>query len=148
MSQREMPMVQHEMSNQLISQRAIDGYINATAMCKAVGKLFADYFRLQTTKAYLTALHADMGIPISAIIQSVKGGPADQQGTWVHPQIAINLAQWLSPEFSVQVSKWVFEWISGTASKRSKLPDHVRRYLVNRHNSPLIKWLFPALTPR
>ena len=29
--------------------------------------------------------------------------------TWVHPQVAINIAQWISPEFDVQVSKWIFE---------------------------------------
>ena len=31
--------------------------------------------------------------------------------TWVHPQVAINIAQWISPEFDVQVSKWIFELI-------------------------------------
>ena len=136
MSQREMPMISHEVRNRLISQRAIDGYINATAMCQAEGKAFADYTRLGTTKAYLQALYADMGIPISELIQSVKGGRPEQQGTWVEPHVALHLGQWLSPEFSVQVNKWVFEWISGIASRRAKLPDHVRRYLVNRHKIP------------
>jgi len=54
-----------------------------------------------------------MGIPISELIQSFKGGRAENQGTWVHPDIAINLAQWLSPKFAVQVSRWVREWMSG-----------------------------------
>jgi hypothetical protein len=99
---------------------------------KAAGKLFADYARLSTTKEFLSALEADMGIPISALIQQVKGGKPEYQGTWVHPQIAINLAQWASPKFAVLVSKWVFEWMSGNVPNRSKLPYHIQRYLINR----------------
>lgn len=33
-------------------------------------------------------------------------------GTYVHPRIAINLAQWLSPKFDVFVSGLVFDWMS------------------------------------
>ena len=36
-------------------------------------KNFADYNRLSGTKDYLEALSADMGIPISAIVVSIKG---------------------------------------------------------------------------
>jgi hypothetical protein len=28
---------------------------------------------------------------------------------WVHPQVAINIAQWISPQFDVKVSGWVYE---------------------------------------
>ena len=57
------------------------------------------------------------------------------QGTWVHPQVAINLAQWLSPKFAVLVSKWVFEWMSGNIRQPS-LPYHLRRYMANMPNVP------------
>jgi len=46
------------------------------------------------------------------------------------------LAQWLSPEFAVKVSRWVLEWFSGGGLRRDALPDHVRRYLVNRPKIP------------
>ena len=36
----------------------------------------------------------------------------------------------------MQVSKWVFEWLNGQAEQRHRLPDHVRRYLVNRRKIP------------
>ncbi len=136
MYQGELPVIQHEVRNELIDQRAVDGYINATAMCQAAGKLFADYRRLASTDQYLNALHTDMGIPITVLIQSVRGGREGEQGTWVHPYVATHLAQWLSPEFAVQVNKWVVDWISGQAAQRGRLPDHVRRYLVNRRKIP------------
>ena len=136
MYQGELPIIQHEVKNDLITQRAIDGYINATAMCQAAGKRLNNYLRSDTTKAFVDALETDTRISATELIQVVRGGNPDLQGTWVHPQVAINLAQWLSPEFAVQVSKWVFEWLSGHASRRERLPDHVRRYLVNWQKIP------------
>ena len=135
MIQTELPIIQYEIEKSPIWQRANDGYVNATAMCKIAGKNFADYNRLSSTQDYFRALNSDMGIPISELIQVVKGGNPELQGTWVHPHVAIHLAQWLSPEFAVKVSKWVMEWMTGQAMKE-RLPDHVRRYLVNRPKIP------------
>jgi hypothetical protein len=46
------------------------------------------------------------------IIEIYKGNTTKyQQGTWIHPDLGIHLAQWISPEFSLQVSKWVRELI-------------------------------------
>lgn len=121
--------------NDVISQRITDGYINATSMCKAVGKKINDYSRLTTTQAFLDELSIVTGIPATGLIQSIKGGPPNLQGTWVHPQIAINLAQWLSPKFAVLVSNWVFEWMSGNI-QQPQLPYHLKRYLVNMSSIP------------
>ena len=64
----------------VVPQRIVDGYFNATAMCAASQKLIADYLRLSTTKAFLHELSVDMGIPISALVQSVRGGNRHLQG--------------------------------------------------------------------
>ncbi|MEN8221287.1 MAG: KilA-N domain-containing protein [Pseudomonadota bacterium] len=103
--------VTREFKGVKITQRT-DGYLDATAMCKATGKRWPDYRRLDSTQAFIDALSSDVQIPTSEIIQSVKGGLPESQGTWVHPQVAINLAQWCSPEFAVLVSKWVFELLT------------------------------------
>lgn len=134
--QWEMTLIHHEVRDSVIDQRAIDGYVNATAMCKVAGKPWGNYWRTTQTQEFVQALSADLHIRISELIQSVKGGNPAFQGTWVHPQVAIHLAQWLSPEFAVKVSQWVFEWFSGGGPRRSMLPDHVRRYLVNRRKIP------------
>ncbi|MCW2309739.1 KilA-N domain-containing protein [Rhodobium gokarnense] len=95
-----------------IEQRVEDGYLNATAMCKAAGKKFNDYARLDATSGFMSALSAEAGIPVSKLIQSVKGG-SGPQGTWVHPKVAIHLAQWLSPEFAVWCTNVLFDWMGG-----------------------------------
>ena len=109
-------LVPHNYQGAIIEQRLDDGFINATAMCKAAGKLLADYTRLRSTQEFLGALGGSMGIPIDRLVLTIGTGPNEHRGTWVHPQVAINLAQWLSAEFAVLVSKWVFEWLSGQSS--------------------------------
>lgn len=131
-----VPFIEHQVNDSLIPQRIADGYINATLMCQASGKLFADYQRLKNTTAYLEELSADMGIPISELVQVVRGGSPLQQGTWVHPQVAINLGQWLSPKFAVLVAKWFYEWTSGNIKPRVELPYHIRRYIANKSEVP------------
>ena len=99
-------LIEHSVDGEVVPQRPRDGYINATRLCKQAGKLFGDYYRLGQTRAFLEELSLEMGIPISNLVHVIKGrGDAISQGTWVHPQVAINLGQWLSPSFAVRVSK-------------------------------------------
>lgn len=103
----------HTYQGAVVQLRLNDGFINATAMCKAASKLLADYTRLGSTRDFLAALARSMGIPIDQLVRTVATGPNEHRGTWVHPQVAIHLAQWCSAEFAVLVSEWVFEWLSG-----------------------------------
>jgi hypothetical protein len=48
----------------VIEQRDKDGYINATAMCKAAGKRFNDYTEIGPTKGFFAALSAKTGLPV------------------------------------------------------------------------------------
>lgn len=131
-----LPLIEHEHRGVSVPQRAKDGYVNATAMCKAAGKNWADYNRIGPTRAFFNELSAEMGLPISELVQSVSGGTPQLQGTWVHPYVAINLGQWLSPQFSVQVSKWVTEWIAGGPQIVERMPYHLRRYVANMSAVP------------
>lgn len=126
-----LPLIDHDVKGEIIRQRSRDGYINATAMCKAAGRRWKDYRALSTTKPFLDALEASTATPSSELIQTLTGGHPHLQGTWVHPQVAVHLGQWLSPEFAVQVTEWVFDWLSGKAAKPDVIPDFVRRFHLN-----------------
>lgn len=67
----------------VIYQRPADGYINATAMCQAASKQWGHYNEARATREFVAELASDIGIPISGLIQSVRGGLAENQGTWV-----------------------------------------------------------------
>ena len=117
-----MKILYHEANGLEISQRGVDGYINATQMCQANDKEWYQYWRLPSTQKYAEALAADLGIDVivnnpnrnnyaSALVMTFRGGNS-QQGTWVHPEVAIDLAAWISVEFRILVNRWVREWMS------------------------------------
>jgi len=127
MSERniKLKLVQHSFHNIEISQREKDGYLLGTEMCKVKTKKINDYTRLGSTILFLKALSTDTGIPVSVLIQTLKGG-SGLQGTWIHPKVAINFAQWLSPEFAVQVANWVYDWMAlGKVSTTVKQLEYI-----------------------
>ena len=128
-------LIEHDIEGEIIPQRPRDGYINATLLCQRAGKTFGHYHESAQTRAFLDELSADIGIPISALVQIIKGGNEKlSQGTWVHPRVAIHLGQWLSPAFAVQVSKWVFDWMDGRF--HDYMPEHLKRFLKNKSKIP------------
>lgn len=102
-----------------IQRRPSDGYVNATAMCKANGKHLPHYMANDRTKAYIAELAAVVGIPTTGalgsvgfptdLIQAITTGPNHLRGTWVHPRIAVDLARWISPAFAVWMDGWFLE---------------------------------------
>ena len=94
--------------NYQLEYRENDGFINITNLCKAGGKKFNDWNRLDKTKRFLDVLSSTTGIPVVELLKQEQGGNGERH-TWAHPQVAINIAQWISPEFDVLVSKWVYE---------------------------------------
>jgi hypothetical protein len=101
-------MISRDFHGATIRQRS-DGYLNATDMCKATGKLLADYKRLKSTQEYFKAFSLIMGIPIVKIIE-VKSGRYG--GTWIHPKASVHLAIWCNPEFAVMVTEWTYELLT------------------------------------
>ncbi|MDM8565111.1 KilA-N domain-containing protein [Candidatus Halobeggiatoa sp. HSG11] len=133
-------MIIRNFHDNVIRQRSSDGYLDATAMCKANGKKFNDYYRLKSTKEFLTQL-SDFIInnPVTGmcvteqnqqLIQTVQGGTPEEQGTWVHPYISINLAQWCSPIFAVMVTNWMFELLTkGSVSLKPEPTQEIAEYV-------------------
>jgi len=93
-----------------IPRRTTDGYVDATAMCKANEKQWNDYFRTDRATQYLEALSVETGIPFSNLCFRTRGGA--YQGTWVHPRVAVDLARWISAPFAVWMDGWFLEQVS------------------------------------
>jgi len=99
-----MSIIQHNYQNNLIFQTSSDiklagkfipkGYTNATAMCKANGKLWGTYWKTQKAQSFANAVKERHGLDESVI--SIQGGDDPTiQGTWVHIEVANHLLTWL-----------------------------------------------------
>lgn len=76
----------------------IRGYINATQLCKAGGKLFSHWHTLETTKKLINVLASNIGITETNLIEKNIGynnsSSSSSNSIWIHPDLAIQLAQW------------------------------------------------------
>jgi hypothetical protein len=138
-----LQVIERDANGMPVRQRAGDGYVNATQLCKAAGKRFNDYTSAQPTKDFLGELSAETGIAVSELVQTRKGGDTANQGSWVHPDVAIHLAQWCSPKFAVMVSRWVRELLAAghvsidRSELRKVISDEVQAVLSRLTQKPV-----------
>lgn len=118
-----------------VEQKTDDGFIHGTAMCAAHGKDVADWLVNKGTFELINALAQRLGQPtysyeeikdrnsgdlsatklsslFPAILTSKRGSPKVGGGVWIHPKLAVHLAQWCSPQFALLVSDWIEEWMT------------------------------------
>lgn len=120
--------IPHSFNGTSIEQRKVDGYINGTAMCLAHGKDIANWLKTDDTWELTQALASDLSIEIKSskktnsektrvsasfpsLVVSRKGSPENGGGTWIHPDLAVQLAQWCNKSFAIQVSRWIQAWV-------------------------------------
>lgn len=130
-----LSLIQHEVNDSLIEQRAGDGYINATQLCRAAGKHWNQYIAQEGTRDFLRALSIKTEMSPSQLCHEV-GGENGNKNVWVHPKISVHLAQWLSADFAVRVSEWVIDWLSGKGHNKHTLPYHIQRHMLNLNCVP------------
>jgi hypothetical protein len=94
--------------------RKLDGYVDATDLCTACGKQWNHYFTTAKTRDFLTELSNFEGIPVRIVAPGSRGlielGKNRFSHTYVHPQVAIHLADWASPRFAVAVTKLIMDY--------------------------------------
>jgi len=107
-----------------IQRRTTDGYVNATAMCQANGKTWSKYRESDRCQTYMDALAETSEIRMFDLIESRQGQGG---GTWVHPQIAVDLARWISAPFAVWMDSWFIGELNAQVSQvrevQPQLPD-------------------------
>jgi hypothetical protein len=70
-------------------------------------------------------LKSKVGIPTLDLIEINRGG--NHIGSWIHPDLAIQLAQWISPSFALQVSEWIRTlFTDGNVSINIKLQNELK----------------------
>jgi hypothetical protein len=117
-----------------VEQRLTDGFINGTSMALAHEKKINDWFRTNDTLELFQSLMDGLGLQTNygksrnleaarlsaskyaemfpGLVFTKSGSPELGGGTWLHPDLAIQLAQWCNKPFALQVSRWVREWMT------------------------------------
>ena len=94
-------------------------YVRLNDIAKPFGKRLDNWMRLKTTKELFEAFKVDRSYNGAKAFYTIQGGNTVSsdlrersetlaaQGTFVHPDIAIQFAQWCSPGFALWVSRQV-----------------------------------------
>lgn len=78
-----------------------DNWVNATKWCKYYGKRFSNFTRLQEIKLFIAKLSKKLGYSdVSKVVEHNSG-----KDTFIHPLLAIKLAEWLNPDFDICVKE-------------------------------------------
>lgn len=106
--------------NFLVSFRD-DAFLNATAIAKQYGKRVGDYLRNDRTQEYIEALAENLSRTRKITLNkkqlvAVKNGGTNN-GTWLHPKLAIDFARWLDPKFAVWCDEQIEQLLSGSQPK-------------------------------
>jgi len=125
------------MFDELVSsaKRENDNYVNATKWCKQFGKgkecwRFKD---LDSTTIFVKACCKNLSLDLVEVIQTKQGRGG---GTWIHPLIAIKLAEWLSPDFEVFVKEVFVAYIEADISLADSIVERTDDLEgLKRHNT-------------
>lgn len=94
----------------VIQRRDCDGFINLTLLCQAGGKKFNHWVRNVKSQKFLDVLACMLQMNTTQLVCVVQGGDSKLQGSWGHPQVAINIALWISPLFCAKVTQWLISF--------------------------------------
>ncbi|WP_049783903.1 KilA-N domain-containing protein [Acaryochloris marina] len=125
----ETNILAHQIHGVSVGMQKADGYVNATKACEAYKvatgktKRTENWTRSARAKAYIAYVASVTRKSVTELVLVRKGGTPEEQGTWIHPDLAIAFGTWLSVEFEYQLTQWVKEWESSQRPPINIDPD-------------------------
>lgn len=101
-------------------------FLDATSIAKHFDKYVKDYLKTAQTQDYISALAQNLSVgnivlTANDLVIIRQGGI--NQGTWLHPKLAVNFARWLSADFAVWCDLKIDELIKNQQKPTALLPD-------------------------
>ena len=112
-----------------------NGYLNATVVAAHFNRRVGSYLKSERTQEYIAALAEKLSVtPKRAtednqIVIIKQGGT--EQGTWLHPKLAVDFARWLDPKFAVWCDEQIEQILSGSPKLETQTTIDERRGLVD-----------------
>ena len=90
-------------NDQSVSFKEVNGsvFVNATTMAKSFGKKPVHWLDNQQAKDFIGELSVVRNRTTADLLQVTQGGTPNEQGTWMHEDVALEFARWLSPAFAI-----------------------------------------------
>lgn len=96
------------LNNVEINYRNKDNYINAIQLCNAGNLNFNDWINSHYINELIIELEKELNISRLDLFDINKFNLKTlERESWIHPNLAIQLAHWISPIFGFHVSKWI-----------------------------------------
>lgn len=108
-----------------------DNYVNATEWCRKFGKEFADFKKTQQCKNLAKHLAKNLNLTIHQVLEVNRGKGSS---SWVHPVIAIALAEWLDPEFSLLVKNTFIRYLKGDVTLATEIVERTNNVEALKHH--------------
>lgn len=99
--------------------------VNATEMANAFNKSPNHWLRNNSTKEFISTLAALRNRNPSDLVKVTNG---DNGGTWVHKDVAIELARWLSPAFAIWCNDRITELLNHGVTA---MPDTIEKIIAD-----------------
>ncbi|SSY81061.1 KilA-N domain-containing protein [Alysiella crassa] len=119
--------------NDIVVSFRADGYLDATQIAKHFGKRPENFLRTEQNQEYIAALAEHLGVTPKSVTEKnplviIKQGGTNQ-GTWLHPKLAIHFARWLDPKFAVWCDEQIENLLSGSPAieqptQAPQIPDY------------------------
>ncbi|WP_207219242.1 KilA-N domain-containing protein, partial [Avibacterium paragallinarum] len=118
--------IQHFFYNDVSVSFNENHYLNATAIAKHFDKFVKDYLKTVQTKEYINALARNLSVgnivlTANDLVVVRQGGI--EQGTWLHPKLAVNFARWLNADFAVWCDLKIDTLIENQQKNTALLPN-------------------------
>jgi hypothetical protein len=115
--------------------RSYDNYIFATDICNITNKKFSHYKEQYTTQLFFKKLSLNLEVSIKKLIEIRNGGGSKKQGTWVHPIIAIHLAEWASYDLYITIlNKISLSTIDKSTKMNSTVINNINKFINTLSN--------------
>ncbi len=101
-----------------------NAFLNATNIAKQFNKSIRDYLNNDYTINYLESLQYYTLKEQHQLVIEQKEGEGQEQGTWLHPYLAIDFARWLATDFAFWCEKQIENILHPT--KYSVKQQHAR----------------------
>lgn len=117
-----------------------DGYIQATKIFQSAGKRLCHWKDSPKTKSFIQLLSKETGLKEEELVHTFRGNTTKyEQGTWIHPKLAIHMTLWLSSYFCLQVTNWIEEWISHKKENYYKFLYEIYKTIPDNEDDLILK---------